>query len=43
MIDNPLVFVGIGAMGRPMAVNMARAGIPVAVSTSNPVAPGKKS
>ena len=33
-------FLGIGAMGRPMAINLAKAGIPVVVSDPNPVATG---
>lgn len=33
-------FLGIGAMGRPMAINMANAAVPVVVADPNPVATG---
>lgn len=40
MTINPVGFLGIGAMGRPMAINLANAGIPVLVSDPDSVATG---
>ncbi len=40
MSTSPTGFLGIGAMGRPMAINIANAGIPVVISDPNPVATG---
>ncbi|MGY9057962.1 MAG: NAD(P)-dependent oxidoreductase [Alphaproteobacteria bacterium] len=40
MSTSPSGFLGIGAMGRPMAINIANAGIQVVISDPNPVATG---
>ncbi|MCA8928595.1 MAG: NAD(P)-dependent oxidoreductase [Alphaproteobacteria bacterium] len=40
MTTSPVGFLGIGAMGRPMAINLTKAGLPVVVSDPNPVATG---
>lgn len=40
MSTSPTGFLGIGAMGKPMAINLRKAGIPVVISDPNPVATG---
>tara|TARA_R110002096_G_scaffold309172_1_gene503645 strand:- start:698 stop:1591 length:894 start_codon:yes stop_codon:yes gene_type:complete len=40
MSETPVGFLGIGAMGRPMAINLAKAGHQIVVSDPNPVATG---
>jgi 3-hydroxyisobutyrate dehydrogenase len=40
MSTSPTGFLGIGAMGKPMAINLRKAGIGVVISDPNPVATG---
>jgi 3-hydroxyisobutyrate dehydrogenase-like beta-hydroxyacid dehydrogenase len=40
MTDTPVGFIGIGAMGKPMAINLTKAGLPVLIADPNPVATG---
>jgi len=39
-MSTPVGFLGIGAMGRPMAINLTQAGLPVVAADPNPVATG---
>ncbi len=38
MTSNPLGFIGLGAMGRPMAINLVKSGQALAVCDLNPTA-----
>ena len=38
MTDTPIGFIGIGAMGKPMAINMRKAALPLIVSDPNETA-----
>jgi 3-hydroxyisobutyrate dehydrogenase len=40
MSNSPTGFLGIGAMGKPMAINLRKAGVGLVVSDPNPVATG---
>lgn len=40
MTDSPIGYIGIGAMGKPMAINLRKAGLPILVSDPNPTATG---
>ena len=38
MTDTPIGFIGIGAMGKPMAINIRKAALPLAVADPNETA-----
>ena len=40
MTDTPIGFIGIGAMGKPMAINIRKAALPLAVADPNETATG---